>query len=66
MRILKVKKANYGPQDGEIPLRYVEGCYIVDTTRLTNTGGDPLASEYKAEKADNDNHERYRRVPPDS
>ena len=49
-RLLQVMKANYGPQDGEIPLRYVEGCYIVDTTRLSNSGGDPLATAAKAER----------------
>jgi RecA-family ATPase len=48
-RVLSVMKANYGPQDGEIPLRYVQGCYMVDTTRLTG-GGDPLATAAKAER----------------
>jgi RecA-family ATPase len=50
-RVLSVKKANYGPQDGEIPLRYVDaGAYMLDTTRLANSGGDPMVADYKAEK----------------
>jgi RecA-family ATPase len=49
-RVLQVMKANYGPQDGEIPLRYVQGCYMVDTTRLAGRGGDPMVSGAKAEK----------------
>ncbi len=49
-RVLSVMKANYGPQDGEIPLRYVEGCYMLDTTRLSNGGGDPMIANAKAKK----------------
>ncbi|HLG85129.1 MAG TPA: AAA family ATPase [Bradyrhizobium sp.] len=49
-RVLSVMKANYGPQDGEIPLRYVDGAYMLDTTRLANTGGDPMIANLKAEK----------------
>lgn len=49
MRVLSVMKANYGPQDGEIPLRWVDGCYIVDTPRMMSSG-DPLVSSAKAER----------------
>jgi RecA-family ATPase len=48
-RVLSVMKANYGPQDGEIPLRYVDGCYMLDTTRM-GSGGDPMIAEAKTEK----------------
>jgi RecA-family ATPase len=48
-RVLQIMKANYGPQDGEIPLRYVNGCYMLDTTRLAPGGGDPIATAAKAE-----------------
>ena len=49
-RVLSVMKANYGPQDGEIPLRYVEGCYMLDTTRLSANGADPIAMAAKADR----------------
>jgi RecA-family ATPase len=30
-RVLRLLKANYGPQGGEIPLRWHEGCYLLDS-----------------------------------
>jgi hypothetical protein len=45
--VLRTKKLNYGPQGGEIELRYQNGCYRLG---FQESMGDPMAKAARADR----------------